>query len=444
MNVPQNVKNIWNQLETQGHDVFLVGGAVRDFVMGVEPNDFDLATSATPNQILDIFPDANFVGASFGVVIVNDIEVATFRNDIQHGVGNHNVSVKFTDTINDDLSRRDFTCNAIAMDSNGCITDPFGGINDINNKIIRFVGDGIKRIEEDPNRILRLFRFSCRFGFEIHPESANAVTIQSHLFETIAPERIQKEVMKVMSSCDLPSQFFLNMMLFGFLDCIFPELADCWLVDGGQHHNETVWVHNMTAGDSISKRHPLLRLAMFLHDVGKPQAWVETIKHTGKEGFFGHEKIGVDIVEKRLHDLKFSNDDITFVKGIVATHMRMVDGDMTNKAKRRLFKSLHDNKVSWKDLVLCRIADTEGNLRQPNLSRERIKEMSLLFHNGITENTVFDVKSLEVSGKDVMDILEINPGPEIGEVLNNLFELVMDTGRNEREFLLERLRGMSL
>ena len=318
--LPTKEREIWARLLGYSQNSFVVGGAVRDILLGLEPNDFDFATSLRPDQIIEIFSDmqTDLVGESFGVVLVEGVEIATFRADKNTDSGHQNAEVEYVDTIEDDLSRRDFTINAMAITLRGEIIDPFGGQEDLENSIIKFVGNAGQRIWEDPNRILRAARFAARFDFTIDFSGFKSIGDNIHLISNIAPERIRIEIMKTLSSAQEVDQFFSILRLTGVLEIILPELVECYNHTGGRFHPETVWEHIIWAVNDISPRFPLVRLYALFHDIGKPRAFAEN-----EDGsFVHHDSISARIARERLSLLKFSNEEINAVEGLVRCHMR--------------------------------------------------------------------------------------------------------------------------
>lgn len=435
MNVPRNVTEIWHTLEKEGFPTYLVGGAVRDFLIGVEPHDFDLATAATPDQIKDVISrnfsetPCNFVGESFGVVIFDGIEIATFRGDTYGDSGNDkDVVIEFLDTIEADLHRRDFTINAMAISISGELIDPWGGYEDIESHTLRFVGDANARIKEDANRLIRLCRFAAKTGFVISRDTVTAVQENLHLVNSIAPDRIGKEIKKAME-CENASAFWGSLHFTGILDIIFPELAASFCHDGGQFHLETVWDHQMVAGDSVSTRFPIVKLATYIHDVGKPRAF--SLAADGS--FIGHEKIGSDIIKERFKFFKFSNNEIAQLSGLCRFHMRQLL-DLSPKARRKLKKDLSDNNLSWSDLARIRVADTKANLNNERFSFTKIKNVVKSCTD--VEDIPLSVHSLPVSGSDLIFEWQLERGPVVSRLQKFLFQWVIDEGNFDPDCIL--------
>ena len=440
MKISRNERTIWETLISAGYPTFIVGGAVRDYILGEESHDIDFATKATPAQIQQIFFDSEFkldyVGASFGVMMVEGVEVATFRGDKYFGSGDKDVEISYVDTIQEDLARRDLTINAMAMDIYGNIVDPFNAHKDIERGIIRFVGNASDRINEDPNRILRALRFAARFRFMIHSDTSIAIYDNIHRMKDIAPERIRLEILKTLESTKKSSLFWKLLLDTGILDIIFPELAEGYEHEHGNHHEESIWDHNMIAGDTISTDYPLLKLATYLHDVGKPKSFDSELGT-----FYEHQHFGADITRKRLADLKFSNDEIRFIVNLVLVHMDGTRG-MSNKSRRRLKNKLNAYGLGWRDYVRMRMGDRTGNVLRSNFTISQVKDYINMFT--IEEEVPFSVNDLKLSGGDLIRIFSLTPSPIVGNIQRELLKAVIDGGEeiNHPEVLVELVESI--
>jgi tRNA nucleotidyltransferase (CCA-adding enzyme) len=422
-------------LEKRGFNVFYVGGFVRDNMLGLAANDVDLVTNARPEQVEEVFrPNHNVktVGKSFGVVLVDGVEIATFRTDSYGGLDAKNCKVTYADTIEEDLSRRDFTVNAMAMDLRGNIVDPFGGQSDLEDRVIRFVGNASDRIVEDPNRMLRACRFVAQLdGFLVQKTRYPIMNkVRMGYLDYVSPERIRLEILKAMKT-RVPSKFFHALDECGILKEILPSLFKCRYHTGGNYHPEDVFTHSMFTGDAISARCPLTRLAGYLHDVGKPA----TYNHeTGQ--FLEHEKVGADLVRDELTALKFSNEEIRVVTGLVKMHMRTATV-LTDKGVRRLLRKLQANGVHYRDYLRLFLADRNSNLGLPKMSIDNVRQMVNTVEDQMSvEMGVTKVKDLAVNGHDVMRINGFPPGPRVGQILEHLLTVVVDDPNlNTRENL---------
>lgn len=425
-----NHNDIIERLCSHGFPAFLVGGAVRDMFDDCEPHDFDIVTKATPDEISTIFNDCkvNLVGKSFGVTIVDGFEVATFRVDrFPNGNGSKNCVPMFAATIHEDLARRDITINSLALcPISGELIDNHQGISDLRNKIIRFVGDANERIAEDPNRIVRACRFLAKMQGSFASDTLIALQSNAHLVrDAVDPERIAIEVKKAME-LEFPSLFFSALELIGVLDFIFPGMSECVDHDHGKWHKETVWEHLMLAGDSVNKRFPLVRLAAFLHDVGKPRAF----KHENDGSFINHEHISNQMVFSWLDRLRFSHLERDTVCGLVKSHMLGGSSEMKPKAIRKFRFTLSEMHVDIKDWLRLRIADRHANLAKARFPLSDIKERASLVGLGRQEvcAPVFTVHSLVLSGGDLIKIFDLKPGPLVGKLQKHLLNFVIENG----------------
>lgn len=415
---------ILQKIETK-FKVFIVGGAVRDFMLGLEPHDFDIATSATPDELNEMFKDSHevkFVGETFGVTLINGFEVATFRKDKHSGIGDKNCEVEFTTFLGEDLKRRDFTINAMAYDPfHYRFVDAFGGTQDLKDKVLRFVENPRERILQDPNRIIRAARFAARLEFTIEKESLEALTEMSHLIQShVAVERIALEIMKALENKNA-SDFFGHLLIMEGLQFVLPSLDVAYeYSDHGKHHVESIWEHLMLVGDSISPKFPLVKLAGYLHDVGKPAVQFEG-------SFHDHEKEGYSLVAYELSRLKFSTKDVEIVSGLVRCHMYSLS-EQTPRAVRRVVKKLKDRNVDFKNFLRLKMADRRGNVKRvPHSLAELKSHHSAIFNVKIAE-TPFNVKSLCVDGNFIMAEFGLKPSKFVGEVLNHLLAFVVDMG----------------
>jgi tRNA nucleotidyltransferase/poly(A) polymerase len=427
-----------DRLVNNDFECFIVGGAVRDNLLGKQPKDTDFATNATPDQVVALFKDRKVIttGKTFKVVMVDGVEVATYRKDRQ----NKPFSAKhckptYAKTIEEDLSRRDLTINAMTINMRGgALVDIFNGKQDLKEGLIRFVGDPLERIKEDPNRIIRACRFLAKLEGRFEKKSLEVLQNYSHYVKDyIAPERIRIEILKTME-LETPSLFFSALHLIGALKYIFPEMDDCFGHQHGKYHLENIGEHLMLAGDIISPRFPLLRLAGFLHDIGKPLAMKI---HDGS--CIDHDRLSGEMVEKRLSDLKFSKREIDTITQLVYAHM-FTCKNLTPKASRKLQKKLADRKINPKDFLRLRLADRLANLgKNPN---QFVPIRELIINCGIRkveEELPFTVKSLALSGGELITIFDLNPSPIVGKLQKHLLNYVIEEGEeyNIKDKLLE-------
>jgi len=430
-------KYIVDKLRQNGFETYVVGGAVRDFLRGVESKDVDITTSATSDKIEELFKEHKVKtrGKSFKVVFVDGIEVATFRTDKYFGLSDKNVKVSVAKTIGEDLARRDLTINSLAMfqDTNEII-DKFGGREDLKNKIIRFVGNPEKRIYEDPNRIIRACRFLTLIEGRFAESTKEALKKYSYFVKNyVDVERIAIEIMKSMN-CRKPSIFFLALHEIGALNYIFPSLDRCFNHDHGPYHGEDIFSHNMMCGDYISKKYPLLRLSGYLHDVGKIISAVQDI-NTREFHFKGHDKSGAVEVRKDLEKLKFSTKDINYVASITELHMRDFESP---KAVRRSLQYLADREIDYKDILRIRTADKKANLIRGRLSISEVRDIITKINTELIRESPNNFKHLKLDGNEIMKITGVPQGKLIGDILKFLLHNVVDNPElNNKDSLKE-------
>ena len=433
-----NHTHIIDRLCGCGYHAYVVGGATRDMLSGCDPKDVDLVTNASPKEIELLFQghDVKKVGKSFGVIVVDGNEVATFRHDVYTGLDARACQVTFAGSIEEDLSRRDLTINAMAFcDVSGDLIDPHNGREDLKKRIIRFVGNPEERIQEDPNRIVRACRFLAVIDGRFERKTYEALRACGHYVrDHVAPDRLRKEILKAMK-IRRASRFFCALHDIGALPHIFPSMEACYNHPHGPHHLEDVFDHLMICGDVISEKHPLLKLTGYLHDVGKPTQFKYN-PDKGHHTFWEHAKTGSAMVGNEMRRLRFSNKEVDYVSALVATHMRSVRG-LSPKAVRRLLRTLNRDGIDFKDFLRLLLADRTANLAKAPFEICDVKKMLNIFAEE-NEGGTFSVRDLKVTGKDVMGILKIPSGPQVGTVLNQLFERVLNEGRelNSRETLL--------
>ena len=440
-----NAEEIVLKLQDLGYETYLVGGCVRDMLLGLKPKDKDVATSATPDEVMEIFKDKNIktVGKSFLVTFVDNIEVATFREDIYGGLGDKDVRIFKANSAKDDASRRDFTINALFFNPRtNEVIDYVNGQDDLNKKIIRFVGNPEYRIWEDQNRIIRACRFLAKINGDFEPSTFKALKNSSYLIRTkVAPERIRLEILKAMEIKNA-SIFFRSLYDIGALQYIFPALNNCYDVDGGPYHIEPVFDHCVAAGDHAQTKYPLIKLAAYLHDVGKFIS-KRTNPRTNDIWFEGHEETGFEAVKQELLNLKFSTDEITYVSMLVKLHMRISNERLSPKGVRRTLKILKDFNIPYQDLLRVSICDKMGGYKARMFyNRRDVYNLAKSFRTEVNrKDPVAAFTDLKVNGYDVMQITGIQPGKEVGVILQYLLDQTLDNpDLNERESLIELIK----
>ncbi len=415
--------DIIKRLCTHNFETYIVGGSIRDILSGIEPEDFDIATKATPDEVMKLFNDCitKQVGKSFGVILVEGYEVATFRFDKYNGL---ECIVSFANSIHEDLSRRDFTINSLAYcEKTGDIIDDYGGRDDLKNKIIKFVGNPTIRIEEDPVRIIRGCRFLAKLNgtFEVKTLKALKSAVKNNYIKDIAPERIRLEILKAMK-IHKASKFFTALHEIGALKFILPSLDSCWDHEHGNHHVENVWEHCMLVGDAIKVNDPILKLSGYLHDCGKPQTYNPETKQ-----FLRHEIAGKILTQEELGKLKFSNKEIDRITSLVRSHMYSTL-KMSPKAIRRLLKKFNDRNVNVDDFMRLRMADRKGNTgREPFRLLEYVAMYKSLT-DPINIETPFSIHDLVLKGGQIIKEFNLKPGPQISKIQKLLLDYVIENG----------------
>lgn len=423
----ESVRFILDTLQKKNYKAYIVGGAVRDILLKRIPNDVDILTHASLEEIQSLFSGrkVKIVGRIFPVCMVDGIEISTSRAPFA------------TDSFPEsDLSGRDFTINAMAFDPvTKQVIDPFNGKKDLHNAVIRFTEDPRKRIQEDPLRIIRACRFAAMIEGEFSRSSLDAVLACKDLLDgPIAKERIRNEVIKALG-LEKPSLFFKALHRIGVLSKIFPSLDRCHGFDGGPHHGETVFEHCLLVGDELPRALPTLRLAGFLHDAGKVDA--AKIK-AGELTFAGHEAFTHNVIHD-LTKLRFPVKDITYIESLIKSHMRPLKDQTTPRAVRRLLAMLDKYGLDYRDFMRMRIADKRGNLaKQPyTLSQIRVRLKKL--YDEMNRPSVFQLNQLEITGNDIIRLKGIKPGPIVGKIKESLFEKVLDDPELNNHDELKRL-----
>jgi len=448
-NIPEEIINIIKKLQSANFEAYLVGGCVRDLLMNPphkfmwgmnrEPKDWDITTNAKPEEIQKLFPN-NIYENKFGTVAVKTdsddeqlkiIEITTFRLEGKYTDKRHPDEVKFAKTIEEDLSRRDFTINAIALKPNTQnlkpeLVDPYNGQEDIKNKLIRSVGEPEKRFNEDALRLMRAIRFSVQLGWEIEKKTFAALKKEAGFIEMIAKERIRDEFIKIIMS-SLAKKGIELLEEVDLLKFIVPELRQG--INNGQnkHHIYTIWEHNLRALDyAVKKNYGLeIRLASLLHDIGKPNTKAgEGLDCT----FYNHEVVGAKITVKIMDDLRFSKDIAEKVIHLVRYHLFYYNvGEVTESGVRRFLSRVGAENVD--DLIKVREADRIGS-GVPKAVPYKLRD--LLFMIEKVKRDPISPKMLKVNGEDVIKILKIQPGPKIGMILSILLDEVIDEPSKNR------------
>lgn len=437
INLPDFANKAINALESCGYRAFAVGGCVRDSLRGVLPSDWDICTSARPDAIVNVFTEFTVLktGIKHGTVTVmfgkTPLEITTFRIDGEYKDNRHPENVVFTNSVEEDLSRRDFTINAMAYSPKEGLIDPFGGQKDLKGGIIRCVGDARLRFKEDALRILRALRFSSVLSYDIEEKTAEAILSNSPLLSNIAAERINAELKKILCGVNV-EQILLKFRKI--IAQIIPELEQCFDFDQRtKYHIYDIWEHTVHSIGNI-RNNTDLKLAMLLHDCGKPSCFTQDADGTGH--FYGHPETSCRIAEKVLKRLKFDKRTITDVCTLIKYH----DADI-----------LPDEKliVKWLNLIgdelflkLIEIKRADNAAQNPEYSYlDEFSKIETLYHEMKKRHVCYNIKQLNVNGDDLIK-LGISDGIEIGKVLKSLLSAVMSGEiTNTRQELLEYARS---
>lgn len=437
INLPYNVKKIINTLESNGHSAYVVGGCVRDCLLGKEPHDWDITTSATPDQIKSYFQHTIDTGIEHGTVTVmlNHIgyEVTTYRIDGKYSDGRHPEAVNFVVNLDEDLARRDFTINAMAYNDTYGLVDLFGGEEDLAAGIIRAVGRAEERFSEDALRMLRALRFSAQLGFEIEERTYEAIKAKAATIILVSAERIQVELVKLLVSNH--PEVMRKMYESGITAQILPEFDEMMKTpQNTPHHCYSVGEHTIKALQLIEPD-KILRLTMLLHDVSKPEC--RTVEE-GRDHFHGHPQAGAKKARAILRRFKFDNYTTDKVVSLIEHHD---DRPTTVKAVRRAAVRMGD--ICFPDIFAIKRADTLAQseyLRQ--LKLDSIDFFEQTYHEILEANDALSISALEVSGKDLID-MGVQQGKAIGSILQKLFEEVIEEpDKNNREYLVSRAQEL--
>jgi len=442
--VPEDVSKILKKVSDKGHEIYIVGGAVRDVLMGKSVYDWDFTTSATPEEIQETFPDS-FYDNKYGTVgIPNEVEnerpyeITTFRTEHGYSDSRRPDKVKWGKTIFDDLKRRDFTINAMALTFKDFeIIDPYDGQEDIKKKLIRAVGNPNDRFSEDALRMMRAVRIAAELGFTIEDDTFEAIKSNATLINKIAQERVKDELFKILASPH-PYEGILIFKNAGLMMEILPEMEKTFGVEQkspGRHHIYDVGTHSLYSLKHVAERNPspLVRLATLIHDIGKPQTFQKL--DSGTITFYNHELLSAQIAKRIADRLRFANSEKEKFWKLVRYHQFSVDERQTDSALRRFIKKVGLDNIS--DMLDLRVGDRlGGGARETSWRLEEFKKRIIE-----VQKEPFSVKDLKVDGNDLMKVLNLTPGPKVGEILQKLFEEVVEKKiDNNKDTLLQRLK----
>lgn len=434
MQIPKNILFILNKLEQAGYEAYIVGGCVRDSLMGVQPHDFDITTSALPEETKQVFADMRVIetGIRHGTVTVlyqdEPIEITTYRIDGDYADGRHPDEVRFTRSLAEDVARRDFTMNGIAYSPKRGLFDHFDGAEDIRRGVIRCIGEPDRRFNEDALRILRALRFSAVLGFDIDADTADSIRRNRHLLERVSAERIFTELQKLLCGRNVGAVLRLFPEV---VTQIIPEFAPCIGYDQhSRYHAYDLFEHTVRAVENCPPDAGM-RLAILLHDIGKPLT--QSVGEDGEWHFYAHAEKSAELADKILRRFKASNALRERVCTIIRYH-----GFVPEKNERFIRRRLAKHGLEmFRDIMLAHIADDSS---KADFTKERIPEWQEIIR--IAEDIAYQrpcltVKELAVNGRDIMQM--IPPSPMIGETLGHLLDGVVD-GRfpNEHDELMRQ------
>lgn len=450
MELPKQVISVIKKLSKTGFEAYIVGGCVRDSLKETKPNDWDIATNARPGQVKKLFPKS-FQNNRFGTVVVltgskektlKEIEITTYRTEAKYTDKRHPDKVFWAETIEQDLSRRDFTVNAMAIEVQGAgfkIIDLFDGQGDLENKIIRAVGDADERFSEDALRMMRAVRFAVSLGedWEIELETKEAIKKNAVLLQVISKERIRDELTKIIMS-ERAAEGIELLRRLGLLVYIIPELEEGYKVSQNKHHIYDCYEHNVRSLGYAAKKgyNKYVRLAALLHDIGKPRT---------KEGegpnatFYNHEIVGAKMSVQILNRLRFPKREIEKIVKLVRYHLFYYNVDeVSESAVRRLVRNTGPENID--ELLQVRYADRIGS-GCPKAEPYKLRHLRYLIEK-LSQDPI-SVGMLKVSGDDIMKILEIKPGPRIGWILDILlFEILDAPDKNKKRGLKKRIKEL--
>ena len=433
IDMPEKVREILHTLRDAGYEAYIVGGCVRDALLGREPNDWDITTSALPMQVKALFPHTVDTGLQHGTVTVikgkEGFEVTTYRVDGVYEDGRHPKEVTFTPDLAQDLCRRDFTINAMAYSDSAGLVDLFGGREDMENRLIRAVGEPARRFEEDALRIMRAVRFAAQLGYSLEPRTMQSVKALAPTLSRISQERIRVELEKTILS-DRPQMFRL-MYETGITAQILPEFDRCMEMDQrNPHHCYNVGDHILASMENV-RPDRVLRLTMLLHDIGKPDCL--TTDERGVDHFYGHAERSMELAGAILRRLKYDNAAIRSVTTLVRDHYRAIR--LTPAGVRRAVVRTGEDLFPL--LLEVKRADMEAKSefsREQN--RAQYERLTEIYDGIVQRGDCLRLQDLAVKGADLMEA-GVKPGPEMGGILQQMLEEVLaEPDHNNREYLL--------
>lgn len=439
-NTPKEVKDILAKFDKAGYEIYIVGGAVRDMIMGKHVVDWDFTTNATPEQILKVIPDG-YYNNQFGTVgleVGSDLkpfEITTYRTEQGYSDSRHPDKISWGKTLKEDLERRDFTINAMAISAKEELIDHYSGQKDIDKKTIKAVGEPAERFSEDALRMMRAIRIASELNFKIEKNTFEAIKLNAPRINKIAKERVRDELLKIFSSIN-PHDGMVMFKNSGLLAEVLPEMDKTFGVDQKspqRHHIYDVGTHSLMSLKYCKSTDPITRFATFIHDIGKPTTYKKL--DSGVITFYNHEVAGTNIARRIAQRLRFSKKQTKKLLTLVRWHQFTVNEHQTDSAIRRFITHVGNENID--DMLALRVGDRLGSGAKETSWRledfkKRVEEV---------QKQPFSIRDLKIDGNDVMKELNMKPGKEIGKILNELFKQVVENSLvNEKEALKEGLR----
>ena len=434
----KNIKFILQSLNKLGYKAYVVGGAIRNFLLGKDIADFDITTNALPDDIEKIFEDTIPTGKKYGTITVikdnQSYEVTTFRSDGTYSDGRRPDSVSFSNTLEEDLKRRDFTINAMCMDYNENIIDYFGGKDDLRNRVIKCIGNPDERFNEDALRMLRAVRFTSQLNFTIDEETKLSIIKNSHLIKHVSVERIKDELNKILLS-ERPSISIRLLVETGLMKHIIPEyLSSVGFNQHNPYHDKDVFEHVLEVVDNIEPKLNL-RLAAFFHDISKPECFTQDVD--GRGHFYGHHIKSSIAATEIMKRLKYSNELIEDVSILIRYHY-LKEVDMKDKGVKRFINNVGVNRLN--DMFSLNIADIKGKASATNFDKvNTLREKCKLI---LEKKDPLSVKDLKINGYD-LEKMGIKKGVIYGQLLNEALDLVLEfPEKNTKQQLIEYVSSL--
>ena len=442
--VTPTLRHFSNIFSLHGYNCFLVGGALRNHFAGMKPTDYDFATDANPEDVQRIFYQVIPTGIKHGTVTVlfkgHEFEVTTFRIEGKYSNSRHPDQISFSPSIFEDLKRRDFSINSIAMNlQTGEVLDPHNGIQDLKHKVIRAIGDPVERFTEDGLRLMRACRFTAQLNFQIEDKTFKALKTCKDNLKNVSSERIRDEILKILAS-DKPSTALKIMEKSGILAITLPELTKCRGISQKGYHDFDVLDHLYYSCDGGPKDDSILRLACLLHDIGKPL--VLSNDSEGFPTFYLHEQASTELAVNIMKKLRFSGNEIKRAAHLITNHMFNYTEEWTDAAIRRFIAKVGVENID--DLFKLRKADQYG-MANTKMYSDNLNKFSQRINSVLKENNAFTIKDIMISGSDLQNYCNIEKGPLIGTILEELLETVLDDPKlNKRDILLTIAANLSL